>query len=38
MNFNGQCRDAMEMYVKAFGGNVTALPDTKRKKYKGYYR
>ena len=25
MNFNGQCRDAMELYRKAFGGEVTAL-------------
>ena len=25
MNFNGQCREAMEMYAKAFGGVVTAL-------------
>ena len=25
MNFNGQCREAMEMYRKAFGGMVTAL-------------
>ncbi len=25
MNFNGQCREAMEMYRKAFGGMATAL-------------
>lgn len=25
MHFNGQCREAMEMYRKAFGGIVTAL-------------
>ena len=25
MNFNGQCRAAIEMYRKAFGGEVTAL-------------
>ena len=25
MNFNGQCREAMEMYREAFGGKVTAL-------------
>ena len=25
MNFNGQCREAMEMYRKAFDGKVTAL-------------
>ena len=25
MNFNGQCREAMEMYRKVFGGKVTAL-------------
>ena len=25
MNFNGQCREAMEMYRDAFGGKVTAL-------------
>ena len=25
MNFNGQCREAMEMYRKAFGGMVTVL-------------
>ena len=25
MNFNGQCREAMEMYRKAFGGMVMAL-------------
>ena len=24
MNFNGQCREAMEMYREAFGGKVTA--------------
>lgn len=25
MNFNGQCREAMEMYREAFGGKVTGL-------------
>ena len=25
MNFNGQCREAMEIYRKAFDGKVTAL-------------
>ena len=25
MNFNGQCREAMEMYRKTFGGMATAL-------------
>ena len=25
LNFNGQCREAMEMYRKAFSGKVTAL-------------
>ena len=25
MNFNGQCREAMEMDREAFGGKVTAL-------------
>lgn len=25
MNFNGQCREAMEMYRESFGGKVTGL-------------
>ena len=25
LNFNGKCREAMEMYQKAFSGKVTAL-------------
>ena len=25
LNFNGQCREAMEMYQKAFAGKITAL-------------
>ena len=25
MNFNGQCRETMERYRKAFGGKVTGL-------------
>ena len=28
MNFNGQCREAMEMYRKAFGGMVTEMKNT----------
>ena len=25
LNFNGKCREAMEMYQRAFSGEVTAL-------------
>ena len=25
LNFNGKCREAMEMYQRAFSGKVTAL-------------
>ena len=25
LNFNGKCREAMELYQKAFDGKVTAL-------------
>ena len=25
LNFNGKCREAMELYKKAFSGKITAL-------------
>ena len=28
LNFNGKCREAIELYQKAFNGKVTAMTET----------